>query len=61
MNAIQTLKVFYQLLTGVHLVTSSSVDGSWNLNEKYQIIKPANQVFGLIMERLHHLEGFVLC
>ena len=27
---------------------------------KYRILKPANPVFGLIMERLHHLEGVEL-
>ena len=41
-------------------MTSSSVDGSWNLNGKYKILKPANQVFGLIMEIICHLEGFKL-
>ena len=35
-NAIQTLKIFYQLLTGVYLVTSSSVNGPWNLKWKIQ-------------------------
>ena len=42
---------------GVHLVTSSSVDGSWNLNGEYRILKPANQVFGLIMSWVFGLKS----
>ena len=38
-------------------MTSSSVDGARNLNGKYRIPKSANNVLGLIMERLHRFDG----
>ena len=52
------MKIFYQLLTGVHLVTSSSVDGSWNLKGQIQDSKTCKSGFWFSYGRTLLFRGF---
>ena len=52
------MKIFYQLLTGVHLVTSSSVERSRNLNGKIQDSKIFKSGFWFSYGRTLLFRGF---